>query len=231
MTFPTIAATNTSTDASGDANIVVNLPASIASGDLLVIFVRSVAGAGHNLTTPSGWTQLFHVGGGTAAVFAAYYKVASGSEGSTVTVTADQNIINSAHNSYRITVYNGTPEAATATGSSTTPDPPSLSPSWGADDTKWIAATGCGNATADLGAPTNYGGLLEALDSVFECGSANRDLNAASEDPGTFSNATNTSWVAATVAIRGASGHPARKRMGGVPYAHAMNHGIGRSVW
>lgn len=211
MTFPTVQATNTSTDASGDASVVVSLPASISAGDLLIIFVYTVVLGNHDLTTPSGWTQLFKVGGGTADVVAAYYKVASGSEGATVTVTSDQNVSNSSHNSYRITGYSGTPEAATATGSSTTPDPPNLAPSWGADDTKWIAVTGCQNTAADLAAPTNYSGLLEALDSVFECASASRDLNAASEDPGTFANASNAAWTAATVAIRGASVTAANK--------------------
>lgn len=221
MAFPTVAATNTSTQASSTSH-TVNLPASIAAGDLLLIFF-GYNNSADDVTTPSGWTQFFNVTNGGR--FYAYYRVADGGEGSTVTITSGTSGI-SQHNSYRITGYQGTPESATALGASTTPDPPNLTPSWGADDTLWIAATHPVNSAADLTAPTNYGGLIQTAPTSFQVGSANRQLNAASENPGTFANASNSVWEAATVAIQPAvAGQPMVKRFGGVP-GMALNRGV-----
>lgn len=206
MTFPVVAGTNTSTQTSATSH-TVNLPASIAAGDLLIVLFGWPATA-DDVSTPSGWTQFMNVLNNTRLY--GFYRVADGGEGSTLTVTSSSSAA-SRHNSYRITGYQGTLEVATATGSSTTPNPPNLAPSWGAEDTLWIAAAHNSNTTADIAAPTNYGNLLEAFLSPFEMNSARRELNASSEDPGTFANASNAQWQAATIAIRPAAAGTASK--------------------
>lgn len=143
MSFPTVAAVNGGNQVAADVTShTVNLPASIAANDLLLGFFTSDGDP--VITWPGDWTLLFETVTGTAARFSCYYKIASGSEGASITVTTDVNE-KSAHTTYRIGVgsFTGTPEAGTsATGTSTTPNPPSLSPSWGANDALWIAALG-----------------------------------------------------------------------------------------
>ena len=61
-------------------SITANLPSGIASGDLLIAFVGAANAA--DITTPSGWAQIEKTLNGNAR-FAAYSRVADGSEGST----------------------------------------------------------------------------------------------------------------------------------------------------
>lgn len=66
------------------SSVSANLPSGIAAGDLLVMFVSIATATGSTITTPTGWTQfLAQVTGQRTG---AYYKVATGSEGSTQTV-------------------------------------------------------------------------------------------------------------------------------------------------
>lgn len=197
-TFPVVEATNTGNGSSG-TSYAVPLPAGIAAGDLLVIIVGVNATA--TLTTPSGWTQLANAFSGTQRL-AVYYKIASGSEGSTVSVTASASA-SWATNSYRISNYQGTPEAGTpATGSSTAPNPPSLSPSWGSAKTLWIAAAANNGAASFSGTPANYGNQITGSASLVKTTSVRRELEASSDDSGAFTLSSSNVWVAHTIAIR-----------------------------
>jgi hypothetical protein len=99
---------------------------------------------------------------------------------------------------------------AEATGS-TAPNPPSLTPSWGAADTLWLAVTGWSEGTITASAfPTNYtntgqNGTGVAGSEGVSIGWGFRELNAASEDPGTFTLGSAANWVAFTIAIRPAA--------------------------
>src|SRR5580765_342760 len=107
MAFPVIAAGNTSTNASGTSH-TVNLPTGIVAGNLLVVVFGGSAAA--TLTWPAGWTQ-FLTGGATGAVLNAAYKLADGSEGSTITVTSGATSLTSNARSYRITGSGEAPQA------------------------------------------------------------------------------------------------------------------------
>src|SRR5262245_10895511 len=134
MSFPTVAGTNTSANSSASTSHTVNLPASIASGDLLIIFIADSIGTANSGFSASGWTALAKCDNGTNHGFQCLYKIASGSEGGSVVVTSAASG-KTAHNSYRITGWHGTspPEQGTPVtgGGGANPDPPSLSPSWG----------------------------------------------------------------------------------------------------
>jgi hypothetical protein len=155
------------------------------------------------ISTPSGWTQLFttaDTAGGGGYRMAGFYKVASGSEGSTVSVTTSVST-NGRHIAYRITGYQGTPECGTtANGSGTTANPPSLSPSWSTADTLWIALASQ-NGGAFSASPTNYANPADSGTNFLRMRSADRSLNAATEDHGTFTHVNGT-WLAQTNAIR-----------------------------
>lgn len=205
MTFPSVDATNSGIDNTSSTSHNISLPASIAAGDLLIIFITSSAAT--SVASATGWTSLYSTSLNLSIRGYCLYKIADGSEGSSVTVSFTVTC-SVAWTSYRISGYASAPEVGTsATGTSTTPDPPSLTPSWGSDDTLWIAAAHCNNVTADLTAPTNYGSIVQAVNGGGKsAGTAQRNLAAASDDPGTFANASNNDWVANVVAVRPSSG-------------------------
>lgn len=207
MAFPVVAAVNGGNNPGDTANHTVNLPAGINAGDLLLVFFASDGNP--TIGFPGGWTCLFQewaAGGSPAVRFGCWYRIADGGEGATINVTTSASE-RSAHTSYRIVDYFGVPEAGTpvASGPTPNPDPPSSSPSWGALDTLWLAACGYDSNKTVTFYPTNYtDGRNDLANQVDGCGvgTARRELNAASENPGTFTISGNDQWVANTVAIQ-----------------------------
>lgn len=219
MAFPTSTTATVTTFTTSVTSMAVNLPGSITAGDLLIAHV-GIRNAG-TWTAPSGWTLLDEqVGGGTVGKTSVWYKIASGSEGSTATWTAGT-ATTAAWQVRKITGWHGTtpPEYAKTNGDFTSaPNPPSLTPSWGAADTLWLALVGSSaNGMTFTAAPTNYTDLVSTTASsgggASNAGSAIRQLNAASEDPGTFTTSQNRWWAVFTIAVRpaaavSASGRP-----------------------
>lgn len=176
-------------------------------------------------TEPTGYdqiTDLTQAGGGAVGKLDGFYKITDGTELGIETWTASVGT-SGAWQSIRITDWHGTtpPESDTASGDATSADPPTLSPSWGSDDTLWIAVAGHSavSAAAFTAAPTNYtdfanngassGGAAVSIASSY------RELAASSEDPGTFTaGGSNRFWASATIAIRPAAGGapPATRR-------------------
>lgn len=210
--FPVVAATNTSTTGGSTASThTVSLPASISAGDMLII-LASIASDGVTITGPSGFTEFLsasQAGTRPGVTLKGWYKVATGSEGASTTFGTSAGR-NSAHTSYRITGYQGAPEAATAVGQSASPNPPSLSPSWGGNRTLWLAALALrGNTATISSSPSGYTNLLQNASSggtatnQVRAGSVQREVLAGTEDPGAFTLSAGTEdWVAATVAVR-----------------------------
>lgn len=84
LRFVDVAGTIVSTSTSP---VSVNLPSGIQAGDFLAMFVSIATGSGGAITTPTGWTQfLAQV---SEQRTGAYYKVATGSEGATQSVTVN----------------------------------------------------------------------------------------------------------------------------------------------
>ena len=202
--FPQVAAVNGGNDAVGDTSHTVNLPAGIIADNLLIVLF--VSDGNPTITFPGGWTELFQDDNGGAVTFGAWYRIADGGEGGTITVTTS-NTQQAAHTSYRITDYQGVPEVGTsAIGNNNRPDPPSLTPTWGALNTLWFAVVGYDNARVTTVYPVNYiNGRNDISNGGADgagVGSAERDLNAASEDPGTFSLNLADQWVTNIIAIQ-----------------------------
>jgi hypothetical protein len=213
--FPTAVVNGNSTTST--TSHVCNLPTGIASGDLLLVFFGFYQGP--TAIWPADWTQRFSVNVTGEVHFQLYSRIADGTEGATITVTTSTSVA-SAHTSFRITGQHAssTPESTTDTNGgapSSTPKPASLSPTWGAEDSLWIAAV-----CADHGATTNSISAYPASyingrdDSVHEgaptdngvtLGTAYRTRNIATEDPGPFTLADSQQHVVATVAIRPAA--------------------------
>lgn len=202
--FPQVEATATSGNASTTTH-TVNLPTGITSGELLVMVIRCGL-TNITFTVPTGWTAL--VGEldalGTSLVC---YRTADGGEGSTVSVTTS-GTRTSAAITMRISGWSAI-EGAGLSNSGTAGDPASLSPTWGSDDTLWIAVVTNRTTVVISAAPTNYSGLVTAYStttgdtSTVEASAAVafRELAASSEDPGAFTGTFSGSHVD-TIAIQ-----------------------------
>lgn len=159
------------------------------------------------MTVPAGWTALYNqAGGGNLRVCAGIYKVASGSEGASVTVTWSRAVTIAAV-AFQVSGYTGTPVDGTlATGSSTAPNPPSLTSGFGSVDTLWLAIAGDMGGSLPSAIPANYSSVGTSTGTGPNPESylavASRNLNASSEDPGTFT-ISSAQWGANTVAIQG----------------------------
>jgi hypothetical protein len=199
------------------------MPASLDAGDLLLVIIQVGTGASGNeveiTPTPSGWTKLWEHQNGHSSISAGdcgvFVKVADGMEGgSTVGFTTDIASVGAAQ-VYRVTEWFGSLSGVEAgvsleafdTGDYLHPDPPSLSPSWGAANTLWLACGGWTNDDALVSSyPTDYvdgvdtisGGGTDNGSTVF---SAFRKLKAANQNPSELT-IPDDNWVCNTVAIR-----------------------------
>lgn len=180
----------------------------IQAGDILfVVFGIDEAAAGTTVTNWNGFTQLAwsdittNVGAGGCA-----YKRAVGGETGTITFTTNlaeravgrMYCIRGAHAS-------SNPEiGTTATASSTNPNPPAVTASWGSDTNLFITYTVVDIVIPTV-APANYTNLETATaTSAVSLATARRALTAASDDPGVFTMATDQ-WLANTVVFRPAA--------------------------
>jgi hypothetical protein len=175
----------------------VNLPSNIVAGDLLFIILNVTDQTG--LSTPAGWTK-----DSQNAQFILYSKTASGSEGATETVTTTNGTA-SAHTTYRISGWSSFEWAFFNGPNNTTPDPPNVTPTWGAKDTLWLACFGESNGNRSVSTyPSSYtNGRNDRWHNPngVALGSAIRSLNATSEDPGVFTLSANDLWDGFTIAV------------------------------
>ncbi|MDR3450481.1 MAG: hypothetical protein P4M15_12190 [Alphaproteobacteria bacterium] len=209
--YPAIAATNSNGNAATTTQ-TVNLPSGISAGDLL-IFAIGLHNISPSITTPTGWTLLQNSESGTSGQnLATYYKIATGSEGASVSVTT----VNAASNAISWRISAGTFDAAVAPAvgspqysSTTTPQAPALTPSWAVSSTLWIAMVTCpGGAVSAY--PASF--TLNQIDSSAQGGLATPRLGAAARDdtvttetPGTFTCSATGNDVAYLVGIKPAA--------------------------
>lgn len=210
MAYPQVVGSQLSSRASGAVDDTVLLPASIASGDLIIVFHYS---DGTSTRTWAGsWIEIQDYTYSTGSVGIAYL-IASGSETS-VTVTKD---ISERFTAIAIRIsaasWHGTtaPEIGSGnTGSSTTPNCGSLTPSWGAADTLWIAAMGwdasLGTETVDAYPLADNNIVSDAVSSASRGAICTDEINTSSESPGTYTINQTDEWAAWTLGVRPASG-------------------------
>ena len=204
---------------------LVSMPASVTAGDLLIIIIE-VRGT-QTLTTPGGWTVEWTDSGGAAC----YVRDADGTEGgTTVDVVSSVADVGAAQclqitsKSWFGTLATGVESGTLATGSSDSPDPASVTPSWGALDTLFIAATGYTDDDATVSAyPTDHDDNQTSTvsgggtNNGAAVATASRELNNTVDDPGTFTLSETEGWKANTLAIR-----PAPATYAPALFAHAQ---------
>jgi len=191
---------------------------SSATGTLLLAHVTCGPVGAPGFTWPSGWTE---IGTGDEENAVRYHVVdgTEGFDGTDDSITLDAGAPDTPEWASSIVSYapgnwHGTspPEAASASGSSTTPDPPSLDPAgWGTEDTGWLVFLGVdsGNeATSDGpdGYTTDHSDNTGGSSGVLHA-AAYLDSASASQDPTTFTIGSIQGWRAYTVAVRPATAY------------------------
>jgi hypothetical protein len=217
--FPAVAASNTSANNSAQSSHSVNLPASIAAGDLLVIGIAAARRNASNVrvdgtfSTPSGWTELFQAtnpSNNDDVRLAVYSRVASGSEGAAVSV-ATANNTRTASLSLRITGAEGSIASAhAAANGQTSSNAPNLAPSWGAAKTLWLffdASSGHGSPSSGAAGPSGFGNIVASATTLANANgcairAAWKEDEVAALDPAAFALGVTADWVAATAAVR-----------------------------
>lgn len=215
MAFPTVG-TPTSGSQATSTSWTITYPGSIAAGDLLLLFVA--ANAWPSTPSASGWTVLLN-----DLECQLFGRKADGSETGNFTLT--QSIpVAGVWRVERITAaswHGGSLSAGTTSnvsdgvsaiidfGSSAFPDPPARVPAWGATDTLWWATMHeqAWNP-AVLAYPANYSNTGSQQAQGTTLAYARRELNAATENPGTFELDATIDWRSATVAVRPAPPTP-----------------------
>jgi len=213
--FPVVQTTATSEETSTTNTHTVSLPSGIQAGDVLIfVFFGNAPSGNPSMSSwpPSGWTSLTSKDDNNVDdCYAVAYKVASGSEGSTVTVETSGFPGNcfSLHQSYRLSSCMGDVELTDTSqfDDDATPDPPSESVSWGTDyDTLWLAGfVGAEVATRTISSyPTNYDNeYFQTGEDHSHVATARRELTAASEDPGVYTLSDIVDGWAFTIGIQG----------------------------
>jgi hypothetical protein len=195
---PQIANEATATNFSTSA-FVANLPSGIVAGDLLLIVATFRGAAARTATAPAGWSTAYNaVGDGNIRRACVFYRVADGSEGSSVTI-ALSNACTCGSIAYRITGGSSVLSSTVATGASTSPNPPSLT----GPASLWLAVSHAVYTSAtDPTPPAGYTNetVLNASNQHVTA-VAVKQATLASDDPGAFTLPGSASWAAAVAAI------------------------------
>jgi hypothetical protein len=213
VAFPTVVSTNESATTTAGTSHVVNLPANLVSGNLILILSNKGTPATTSLYNElAGWTELLDEN--VASGMAGWWRVSDGAEGATVTFTSASSI-RDATVSYQIAGAETTitPELSTlATGTSANPEATTCTPTGGAKDYLWITFCGQVGEQADddsyaTATPTNFTNPLEKTCGVAGTNlggliaSAEQQLNAASLDAAAWTTSESGAWRAFTVAV------------------------------
>lgn len=180
----------------------ITIPSDVVVGDLLLLFWScdgdNDGGSDHSIN--AGWTRL-SIATSTGVTGAVYYKIATGTDSPTITTTDSESGV---YEVLRI-VNGGTPEATSATGSSTNADPPNHTPSAGSAAYLWIAAAmwDANVPPVITAGPSGYGSVcIQPGNSSTGTYLAvcEKNATASSENPGAFTSTTEQ-WVALTVSV------------------------------
>lgn len=218
MAFPNVLSVTRTTDLTGGASIVANLPATVDGNDLLVAVVGCYDD--NNVVanfSASGWTHIAtrHGDGDFDHIGVLALKATGSEDGGTVTLALSGAAMIGVAWVYRIeagtwhddgTLANAIAVGTAALGEATSSDPPSLDPGWGVADILWGTACIIEDQTT-LTAPTNYAGNLNQSGGVdgsneVQAGVSHRTASASSEDPSAWSWSGTEFHMSLTWAVR-----------------------------
>lgn len=212
MAFATIEASAVTNRTAAETTSPVMLPSLVSPGATLLV-IGGVAATGAVGWPDGTWNEFGDFGVSDRLAYA--WKKATGTEdGTSINVTHGSaksawiacSIIDAADP----TVQPPEDGNTSAVGTSTLPNPPAVTPTGGAKDYLWIwIGEWEGEQTSPpAGTPTNYTnpiaantGTASATATNCRVAIASRQLNAAVEDPPTWTISASASWMAVTIAI------------------------------
>lgn len=209
MAFPTVVARTSSEQATDAASFTVGLGGPSA-GELVVVIIAADSTSATDLTlweidtAVSGrrWWLASKVLGSSAVSGLVAIKIAEGGDALRISF-GDGAAQQASAITFRISGHGGYASVASATGSSTNGDPPNVSISGAAQDCLFIAALCTDAQVIASAAPASYANLTTKVATNATGASvsvADRNLNATSDNPGTFTNTTEQ-WAAFAIAI------------------------------
>lgn len=212
--FPTVVGSALSSRATNAIADTVVLPASVASGDLIIILHFSDSPA-LSATVPSPWVEIKDVLYVSVATVFVAYLIASGGETQVIVTKAVTERFSAIAIRISAASWHGTtpPEISTGvTGTSTLPDPDSLDPAgWGTENTMWIAVMAmddsAGTNTVSVYPYASNNLKATGVSSAGNGAIATTESAVASINPGTFT-ITSDEWWAGTMAVRPAAAPP-----------------------
>jgi hypothetical protein len=186
----------------------VDMPDTVNAGDLLIILISTA-----QPSLPPGWTRI-------ATNNPVLAKVAEGNEGGTTVTLTTAFPTRGVAQVFRITGWHGTLDGIEVSdevfASSGNPNPPAITPSWGAQNTLYIAAHYTyffpGSLPTQSAIPPGYADgefiAVDAGEGAASIGTAMRQAAVTSEDPGAFvvSGPSIYNWYGSTIAVRGPAG-------------------------
>lgn len=214
MTFPSVRSDVAGVQGTNSSSWTgLTYPSTISAGDLILVAIARDGASG--AATISGFaSQIQQAAASNAARLDIFAKVAVGTESGTFTYSPGA----SEQGAWRVasyqdwwgTIATGLEIGGIATGTSTTPNPGSFSPAWGAADTRWRAQAAQDRGLQTVtGFPTDY--TINQNDDQSGGGSgacimgASRDINTATQDPSNFTVNSSQAWAAVVIAIRPAA--------------------------
>lgn len=205
MAFPTIVGTAVTNGSTATTTPTFNLPSGIQADDQLLLVVRVNGSPGLTLTT-TGWGQQMNTAADASDdTLFIKRKTAVGDEGTTLNGTFSASVKFAA---IAVAVRNaaqGEINSTPATGTSTTPNPPSITAAGGAADNLWVwIGSWEGEQTSPpAGNPTNYtnpvgadSGTAGVVATNCRVAVAFRELNTATEDPPSWTISASDDWIA-----------------------------------
>jgi len=215
MAFPVVLDVTETSITGPSSSWTINLPATVDAGDLLLLFAAVSTNVSNN-ANPSGFTEIFDDGQTNSPRLLVYKKEADGTEdGGTVTIGFASGregaamVIRIQAGTWGGDITNDVAVSAYAGGGTGThPNSANLAPAWGAADTLWISVAGDTAAGVTYTAPASYGNVVDTSGSANgTIGTARRELNAASENPGAFTrSSTSGGQSSVTVAVEPGAG-------------------------
>lgn len=208
MSFPIIQNATAGSNSTNTTDHSIVMPSGIQIGNLIIVFIAVDGNVKLFIDTAiSGedWTEAVETSTANLTI-GLYWKIAAGDSTDALQITSDYSQMSS-YISLTINNYlmgNPIRVSSSASGSSTNMNPPSLAPTYGANDYLWFVFGGIDNDLVATAAPTGFSDLRTSICNSTEgvgCSIASRQYNTGSSyDPPVFTS-PNGPWVTCTVLI------------------------------
>lgn len=203
MTFPIVVA-RTSSEQASDANSFTVSLGGPSAGELLVAVIAVDGNDQWTIdesTSGKNWYVAAHVTSTNSVVGIVAIKVADGSDA--LRLISQSGTQQASSIVFRISGHGSYAAVASTTGSGTNGDPPNGAITGAGQDCLFLTGLCTDAQVVASSAPASYGNLTTKVATTSGGASvsvADRNLNASSDNPGTFTNASEQ-WVAFTIAI------------------------------